>query len=154
MAEPLDVGQMSVSDNVQENVGEETFQAQVYQESLDMLLALGYTPSEEDCTVLQFCVQSSLERACRFCNTAQPPQALSVLVRMTLGEFLIYLRGASRSFAIVGGKNGDVKTIKEGDVSITYETGTSNIGATSSDMLIDSFCGAIEELVSERKLSW
>ena len=116
--------------------------------------ALGYEPSEKDGIILQFCTDTAIERACRFCNTTEPPQATSVLVRMTLGEFLTCLRGASRSFTLAQGTGGEVKTIKEGDVSITYETGTSDAGTVSSDSLISSFCNAIEELTAERRLSW
>ena len=131
-----------------------TYREEIYQQSLDILQALGYEPSEKDGIILQFCTDTAIERACRFCNTTEPPQATSVLVRMTLGEFLTCLRGASRSFALAQGTGGEVKTIKEGDVSITYETGTSDAGTVSSDSLISSFCNAIEELTAERRLSW
>ncbi len=121
-----------------------------------VLQQLGHAEKALQPAVLRYCAGIAMDRACAFCGTQEPPQNDSVLVRMTLGEYFFYLQGAGKSLLFDGkDTDGILKTIKEGDVTLSYDTDLA-MGKQSicSDELIERLCGAVSELVSERRLKW
>lgn len=114
------------------------------------LEGLGYVYREEDKEAIEFSLQSVESYIANSCNLSYVPEGLKfVAVDMCCGEFLKAMRecGNLESFDI----SPTVKTIKEGDTSVTY----SDEGEYSVDRLIQHLLRDREaELASYRVLKW
>lgn len=85
-----------------------------------LLEALGYTVLPGDEWLLDFLTRKIEKDIQSACNVAQVPDALhETAVKMVAGEFLLAKKGADQlnGFDV----DGAVKSITEGDVSITFE---------------------------------
>ena len=118
----------------------------------ERLEGLGYAFSDDDSSLLEFCIKSVEYGIRNYCNIPQSdelPSALSpIIVDRVCGEFL-YVKRMSGQLDI----SAAVKQIVEGDVSVSFSDSSSD--GDRLDGLIDRLinCGE-RELVRFRRIRW
>lgn len=111
------------------------------------LSELGYKVSDDDRGLLLSCVRNVEKHILNYCNlTAVPAELEEVFINRVCGEFLLLKLEADE---IGGGDGGEVKSISEGDVSVTFFEGSGV--RRIADRLI---CSGGGELECYRKIRW
>ena len=122
------------------------------------LEGFGYSPSDEDNALLEFCIKRVGDDIRNFCNIPEstdiPKELSSVVTDRVCGEFLFVKRISGQlKFGDLDISAAAVKQIVEGDVSVSFCESSSN--GERLDGLIDRLisCGE-RELVRFRRIRW
>ena len=125
-----------------------------YEAVLNRLVSFGYTLQETDAWELCFCMMKVENHIKNTCNINSVPEGLiQVAVDRVCGEFF---NGRKASGQLVIGDldfDGAVSSIKEGDASVNFDTGTSD------DEKFTAFlnylrCEGEGDLICYRKIKW
>ena len=112
------------------------------------LEALGFTVTDNEAWVLQFCIDKVENRIKNNCNVSAVPKGLrEVAVDLVCGEFLF---GKMNTGALDFTRA--VKRIKEGDTDVEYAEGTSD--AELVGKLINDLRGREADFAAYRKIVW
>lgn len=123
---------------------------------VERLTTLGYNLNNGDTVTLQLAVSGVEQYIKNFCNITDIPSELyTVAVDMAAGTLL----RTKQSIGIDVCENLDfdsenIKSITEGDVSITYNSDNSNSATSKYKALLDGLCNRENELLAFRKLRW
>lgn len=121
----------------------------LYSQVLKRLESLGWSLQEQDYDAVIFAVDKTYEYILSFCNLSKLPDALiNTAVDMATGEFLMDKSAVNEIIGYVDG--GFVKSVSEGDVSITY----GGDYVRDLEMLIDSLIDKKNILYAYRSLKW
>ena len=94
---------------------------------LNRLTSFGYLPKEEDSWELSFVMLNVENHIKNSCNTTSIPEGLlNVAVDMTCGEFLMNRKNSGRLEISDLDLSGAVTSISEGDVSISFDTNSTD----------------------------
>ena len=123
---------------------------------VERLTALGYNLEEGDTLSLQFVISDVEQYIKNFCNIKEIPEELyCVAVDMAAGKLLKAKQAIGANVCEgVDFENDNIKQIAEGDVSITYNSDSSNSATARYNALIDSLCNRDSELLAFRRLRW
>lgn len=123
---------------------------------VERLTALGYSLEEGDTLSLQFVISDVEQYIKNFCNIKEIPEELyCVAVDMAAGKLLKAKQAIGTNVCEgVDFENDNIKQIAEGDVSITYNSDSSNSATARYNALIDSLCNRDSELLAFRRLRW
>lgn len=122
----------------------------------ERLSTLGYKINEGDTTALQLAINGTEQYIKNFCNISDIPSELYyVAVDMAAGTLL----KTKRSIGIdtlegIDLESDNIKSISEGDVSITYNSDSSNSATARYNTLLDKLCNRKNELIPFRKMRW
>lgn len=113
------------------------------------LQGLGFSVTENDNWILNFCVDKVENHIKNNCNVSEVPQGLhEVAVDLICGE---YLQGKFNA-----GQLGDytqaISKIKEGDTDITFVSGTSEVELLKT--LINTLCSREIDFAAYRRFKW
>ena len=125
-----------------------------YESVLERLMSLGYAVKETDGVELGFAIQKTENHIKNSCNiTSVPEGLLSAAVDVVCGEFLYTKKQIGRLELNDLDLTGAVTSIKEGDTSVNFASGTSEDEKLTSflNMLMHSMDG---DLVCYRKIQW
>ena len=114
---------------------------------------LGYETAEGDNAALRFALKRTEERINNLCNTNEVPDELYYKgIDMACGEFLggRMMLGGLDSYDETDGRL--IKTIAEGDTSVTYLERKSC--AQRLESFIDTLCLTDSEIIRFRKFKW
>ncbi len=120
------------------------------------LQALGYNIDEGDNVALEYVINGTEQYIKNFCNISEIPDELYyVAVDMAAGTML----KTKHSIGINVCKNIDfesdsIKSITEGDVSVTYNSDSVNSAAAKYNALLDKLCKRDKDLIAFRKVRW
>ena len=114
------------------------------------LSELGWTVEDSDFDVVMFGVEKTYDYILNFCNLDElPPELFNTAVDMAVGEFIMDKYSTDD---ISGYYNGElVKTISEGDISITYDR---EQASKSLERLVDKLMEGKNMLYAFRRLKW
>lgn len=121
---------------------------------VERLNTLGYNLNEGDIVTLQFAINGTEQYIKNFCNISDIPKELYyVAVDMAAGTLL----KTKRSIGIdtlegIDLESDNIKSISEGDVSITYNSDSSNSATARYNTLLDKLCNRKNELIPFRKM--
>lgn len=123
---------------------------------VERLITLGYDINEGDVITLNFIIESVEQYIKNFCNIKEIPEELySVAVDMAAGKLLKAKQATGvKVCANIDFDKENIKSISEGDVSITYNSDNSNSKVNKYNKLIDSLCNRDRELLAFRRLRW
>lgn len=126
-----------------------------YEAVLNRLVSFGYTLQETDAWELCFCMMKVENHIKNTCNINSVPEGLiQVAVDRVCGEFF---NGRKASGQLIIGDldfDGAVSSIKEGDASVNFDTGTSDDEKFSVFLNYLMHEGEEGDLVCYRKLKW
>lgn len=122
---------------------------------VERLISLGCTDIGNE-TLIALAINSTEQYIKNFCNVAEVPDELYyVALDMAVGTVLKTMQ--SIGIDVCEGIDYDavgIKSITEGDVSITYSTDSSTSTLTLFNAFVDRLCNRDDELVIFRKLRW
>ncbi len=111
---------------------------------------LGWEAEGDDYDAVAFAADKTYEYILDFCNIASLPKELyAVYVDMAAGEFLMDMYSVNKLSGYTDGQL--VKSISEGDVSITYNNSES---VRELEALMERLTNKKEILYSFRRLKW
>lgn len=118
------------------------------------LKSLGYNIDEGDNVTLEFAVNGTEQYIKNFCNITEIPAELYyVAVDMAAGTLLKTKQATGFNVCEnLDFESDNIKSITEGDVSITYSE--SNSAAARYSTLLDKLCNRKNELIPFRKVRW
>lgn len=123
---------------------------------VERLNTLGYNLNEGDIVTLQFAINGTEQYIKNFCNISDIPKELYyVAVDMAAGTLL----KTKQSIGVdtlegVDLDSDNIKSITEGDVSVTYNSDSSNSATARYNALLDKLCNRKDELIPFRKMRW
>lgn len=127
-----------------------------YTEVAERLKSFGCNIAEGDELTIQFAINGTEEYIKNFCNLPEVPDELHyTAVDMCCGTYLKTKR--SLGIDVCDSIDFDaeaVKSITEGDVSVTYNSDGKTGKAALFDALLNKLCNRNAELVTFRKLRW
>ena len=123
----------------------------MFEDVVKRLASFGYEVIEADEWVVNFLVGKATDEICNFCNVNEIPEALHrIAVDMVCGEFLLAKKGTGHldGFDVETA----VKTLKEGDTSITF-------AVSDNSITLDGFINLLmtsgkSQFVAFRRLRW
>lgn len=126
-----------------------------FEQVVDRLTQLGYTPNEADHASIKFELTKILNYVKNYCNITTIPEILDPrIIDRVCSEFLFYKKNSGS----LEGFNYEavIKQIKEGDTSITYAVGQ---GEDTPENRFDTFVKNLERgfdkwLTAYRRLRW
>lgn len=123
---------------------------------VERLNTLGYNLNEGDIVTLQFAINGTEQYIKNFCNISEIPKELYyVAVDMAAGTLLKTKQGIGIStLEGIDLESDNIKSITEGDVSVTYNSDSSNSATARYNALLDKLCNRKDELIPFRKLRW
>ncbi len=126
----------------------------VVRAAAELLDALGYKCVTSDGALLRCCVELAENHIKNFCHIAAVPDGLlSFAARRIVGEFLRMKNGMGMLNIETLDLSGAVTQIKEGDVSVSFGNGSSDID--KFNRLLNAFLNDGKgELICYRKLKW
>lgn len=122
---------------------------------VERLITLGYNLNDGDTVTLQLAISGVEQYIKNFCNIADIPLELyTVAVDMAAGTLL----KTKQSIGVDVCENLDfdsdnIKSIAEGDVSITYNS-DNNSATAKYNALLDRLCNRDNELLAFRRVRW
>lgn len=125
----------------------------------DRLDALGFPTAEAEAPLLSYTLEKAAQYIRNECNLSQIPQALRyALIDLTAADYLLARKAvpAAGEDAVPGFEQA-VKTIQEGDTTVTYMTAGEGGSTPESrlDRLIAEIRGdALAQLLPFRRLVW
>lgn len=123
---------------------------QLYLKVFKRLDDLGWKIRDEDYDAVTFAVDKTYEYILSFCNIDEIPNELVyIAVDMAVGEFLMDKYSVNEVSGYIDG--GFVKSITEGDVSVSYSNGEA---CSELEELIDTLMDKKDILYSYRRLKW
>lgn len=125
-----------------------------FESVLERLMSFGYTLKETDGVELGFAIQKAENHVKNSCNTTSVPEGLfNVAIDTICGEFLFAKKLTGRLELNDLDLTGVVTSIKEGDTSVNFGSGTSEDEKLTLflNMLMHSMDG---DLVCYRRLQW
>lgn len=123
---------------------------------VERLNTLGYNLNEGDIVTLQFAINGTEQYIKKFCNISEIPNELYyVAVDMAAGTLL----KTKQSIGVdtlegIDLDSDNIKSITEGDVSVTYNSDSSNSATARYNALLDKLCNRKDELIPFRKMRW
>lgn len=123
---------------------------------VERLTTLGYNLNDGDTDSLNYAITSVENYIKNFCNIADIPLELyTVAVDMAAGNILRTKWDIGINVCDGVDFEGDnIKSIAEGDVSITYNSDNSNSASAKYDALLDRLCNRDNELLAFRRVRW
>lgn len=123
---------------------------------VERLLTLGYNLNNGDTDSLNYAITSTENYIKNFCNITDIPLELyTVAVDMAAGSILRTKWDIGINVCDGVDFEGDnIKSIAEGDVSITYNSDNSNSASDKYNALLDRLCNRDNELLPFRKMRW
>lgn len=119
----------------------------------ERLLQLGYEIKEGDGTALLFCCNRVEEHIKNVCNVTEIPEELYYKsIDMVCGEFLRAKLATGELDGYTAEDSRLIKSVAEGDTSVTYTDGTDSYTALSD--FISTLTASESELYSFRKMRW
>lgn len=122
---------------------------------INRLEGLGYILKPGDIETLGFLIGKVESDILNFCNIdALPNAAAYIAIDMVCGEFLLEKKSAGN--LILNGidlNKSDVKSISEGDTSVSFDSNSQNAGQKADD-LINSLLASKNNLYKFRRLAW
>lgn len=125
-----------------------------FESVLERLVSFGYTLKETDGVELGFAIQKSENHVKNSCNTTSVPEGLfNAVIDAVCGEFLFAKKQTGRLELNDLDLSGAITSIKEGDTSVNFGSGTSEEEKLSSflNLLMHSMDG---DLVCYRRMQW
>lgn len=122
-------------------------------EATNLLAVLGYTLKAYDNWFLELAYNNEVQNIKNNCNVDTVPDSLYyVLLKRVVGYFLFALKGS-------GGLDGydfeaAVKSIQEGDISITYSDGSMTPEQRFDAVIASLRLYGADELNAHRKIKW
>ena len=123
---------------------------------VERLSTLGYNLNDGDIVTLQLAINSVEQYIKNFCNiTDIPVELYTVAVDMAAGTLL----KTKQSLGInvcenIDFESDNIKSISEGDVSITYNSDSATSTTAKYNALLDSLCNRDAELIAFRRVRW
>lgn len=125
------------------------------QNIVDRLKHLGYEASEEDSDHIEFELNKTIKYVLNYCNIPEVPEIVEPrLIDRVCSDFLYYKKNSGS----LKGFNYDavIKTIKEGDTSISYAVGQ---GEDTPENRFDAFVRTLTNgfdkwITRHRRLKW
>ncbi len=116
----------------------------------------GYTAGEAEEDIIDYALERSRQYIKNFCNISVIPKELkSLLKEMAVGEFLkLKMMTNPEGFENIDFEAEGIKSISEGDVSISFNSGTQASIAAKYTALIDRLRDRDDELIAFRRLRW
>lgn len=120
------------------------------------LQTLGYNIDEGDNAALEYVINGTEQYIKNFCNISEIPDELYyVAVDIAAGTLL----KSKHSIDINVCENIDfesdsIKSITEGDVSVTYNSDSVNSAAAKYSTFLDKLCKRDKDLIAFRKMRW
>lgn len=123
---------------------------------VERLNTLGYNLNEGDIVTLQFAINGTEQYIKDFCNITDIPKELYyVAVDMAAGTLLKTKQGIGIStLEGIDLESDNIKSITEGDVSVTYNSDSSNSATARYNALLDKLCNRDAELIAFRRVRW
>ena len=121
---------------------------------INRLISFGYPPKDVDLWELSFIMLDVENRIKNSCNTTSIPEGLNcVAVDMICGQFLMNRKNSGRLELSNLDLSGAITSITEGDVSISFDAGSTD--EQKFDQLLNYLMTKGEgEFVCYRKLKW
>lgn len=120
----------------------------------DRLKQLGYEIKEGDETAILFCISRVEEHIKNVCNVSAAPEELYYKsIDMVCGEFLKAKLATGELEGYSVADNRLIKTISEGDTTVTYQD-TKTDGYTALSDFVGGLAVDDSELYSFRKMRW
>jgi hypothetical protein len=123
---------------------------------INRIESFGVTIADSDWWVIDFIISKVENQIKNDCNlTTVPNELLEIAVDVVVGEFLKSKKstGTLDSSAIVT-TDAPIKSIKEGDTTITYAVSDGQQSNTGIDGLIASLINKQSEFIKFRRLRW
>ena len=121
------------------------------EEVVQRLQSLGYTVTTADEWLLNFCIEKVIQHIKNNCNVAEVPSGLRyVAIDMICGEFLYGKKSSGQSIGI--DFEGVVKSIKEGDTTITFTDADS--AESQYDALVSYLMHTDTDFTTYRRFRW
>lgn len=123
---------------------------------VERLGTLGYNLNEGDITTLELVINGTEQYIKNFCNVSEIPCELHyVAVDMAAGTFLKTKQSIGADVnELIDFNTGDISSIKEGDITIEFNSGNSSSAVGMFNKLTDRLCNRSEELTAFRKMRW
>lgn len=123
---------------------------------VERLTTLGYAIEDGDTLTLQQVIIRVEQYIRNFCHICRIPKELyPVAVDMAAGHFLKEKSASGDNVnSNIDFESGNIKSITEGDVSITYNSDSDNSATAKYNELLDNLCNRDSELLAFRKLRW
>lgn len=122
----------------------------------EKLKSLGYNVDDSDLVLIQFAINGTEQYIKNFCNiTVIPPELYFVAVDMAAGTLLRTKSSVGENVCDnIDFESDGIKSITEGDVSITYNSDSSSSATAKYNALLDKLCNRDSELIAFRRLRW
>ncbi len=120
------------------------------------LETLGYTLNDIDNGLLKLVINGVEQYIKNFCNIFDIPTELYfVAVDMAAGTLLRTKSSVGENVCDkIDFESDGIKSISEGDVSVTYNSDSSSSATAKYNALLDKLCNRDNELIVFRKLRW
>lgn len=120
------------------------------------LETLGYTLNDIDNGLLKLVINGVEQYIKNFCNIFDIPTELYfVAVDMAAGTLLRTKSSVGENVCDnIDFESDEIKSISEGDVSVTYNSNSSSSATAKYNALLDKLCNRDNELIVFRKLRW
>ena len=120
------------------------------------LETLGYNVNDSDLTLIQLTINGVEQHIKNFCNITEIPAELhNVAVDMAAGTLLKTKQAIGINVCdSIDFENDNIKSISEGDVSITYNTDSDRSTTAKYNALLDRLCNRDNELIAFRRIKW
>lgn len=125
-----------------------------YELVLERLVSFGYVLKETDGVELSFAIQKTENHVKNSCNTTSVPEGLyNAAIDMVCGEFLFTKKQTGRLELNDLDLTGAITSIKEGDTSVNFGSGSSEDEKLTSflNLLLHNMDG---DLVCYRRMQW
>lgn len=120
------------------------------------LETLGYTVNEIDNGLLQLAINGTEQHIKNFCNiTDIPIELYGIAVDMAAGTLLKTKSSIGENVCdSIDFESDGIKSITEGDVSVTYNSDSDSSATAKYNALLDRLCNRDSELIAFRKIRW
>lgn len=120
------------------------------------LETLGYNVNDSDLTLIQLTINGVEQHIKNFCNIIDIPSELyAIAVDMAAGTLLKTKSSIGENVCdSIDFESDNVKSISEGDVSVTYNSDSSSSATAKYNALLEKLCNRDNELIAFRRLRW
>ena len=120
------------------------------------LETLGYNVNDSDLTLIQLTINGVEQNIKNFCNIIDIPSELyAIAVDMAAGTLLKTKSSIGENVCdSIDFESDNVKSISEGDVSVTYNSDSSSSATAKYNALLEKLCNRDNELIAFRRLRW
>lgn len=117
---------------------------------------IGYSVFPKDYPLIEMEIERVQCYICQSIGLDYVPKVLKgILIDRAAGGFLFIKKRIDSDFSIAACDNGALKELKEGDVSVVYDTSTCQSKGSYEDLLIQRLmtCGN-DEIIAHRAIVW